>query len=135
MPDVNVLEDFLGEEVVDLEGKPVGSFACYWERELRRALLLGVDIPERSGHTHIVPASGARLNERQTYVQVAFSRDKIIQAPCLSCGCEMDEETEQRIWSFYGLSVPEAGTGDPLSQKVETIRRQLRRIIRRELQR
>jgi hypothetical protein len=49
---VNVLEDFLGEEVVDTEGNPVGTLACYWERKQRDALLLGVDIPERSGHTH-----------------------------------------------------------------------------------
>src|SRR6187431_206775 len=94
---VNALEDFLGEEVVDTEGNPVGTLACYWERKQRNALLLGVDIPGKSGHTHIVPALGARCNERQIYVEVPFTRDKIVQAPCLPCDYEMDDIFEERI--------------------------------------
>jgi hypothetical protein len=132
MRDNNALEDFLGEEVVDLEGNRVGTFACYWEREQRKALLLGVDIPERSGHTHLVPAQGARLNERQAYVRVSFTWEKIINAPCLDCGCEMDETFEQRVWAFYGLPVPRPEASDLLSQKIEAIRQQLRRIDRRD---
>ena len=128
----NALEDFLGEEVVDMEGNPVGTFACYWEREQRNALLLGVDIPERSGSTHIVPARGARFNERQTYVQVPFTRDRIVQAPCLACSCEMDETFEQRVWDFYALPMPCPVASDSLSQKVEPIREQLRHIVRRD---
>jgi hypothetical protein len=58
------------------------------------ALLLGVEIPERSSHTHIVPAQGARCNQRQTYVKLPFTRSKMIQAPCLPCASEMDEVFE-----------------------------------------
>ena len=126
---LNVLEDFLGEEVVDMEGNPVGTFACYWEREQKSALLLGVDIPERSGHTHIVPAQNARCNERQTYVVVPFSRAKIIQAPCLACDSEMDEVFERRIWAFYGLPIPGAVAAEPLSQKAEAAGQQMRRVV------
>lgn len=125
---INVLEDFLGEEVVDLEGNPVGTFACYWERDQKSALLLGVDIPGRSGHTHIVPAQNARCNERQTYVAVPFSREKIIQAPCLACECEMDEVFEQRIWAFYGLPMPGPVAAEPLSDKAEVLRQEMRRV-------
>jgi hypothetical protein len=128
----NALEDFLGEEVVDTEGNPVGTFACYWERQQRSALLLGVDIPERSGGTHIVPARGARFNERQTYVQVLFTRDSIVQAPCLECSCEMDETFEQRVWDFYGLPMPRPVASDLLSQKLEDLDQQLRRVVRRD---
>ena len=91
---INALEDFMGEEVVDKEGNPVGTFACYWEREEKSALLLGVDLPGQSGHTHIVPAQGARFNERQSYVQVLFPKEKIAAAPSLECGCEMDDAFE-----------------------------------------
>lgn len=35
----NVLDDFLGEEVVDRDGNPVGTLACYWEHRQRNALL------------------------------------------------------------------------------------------------
>lgn len=132
MPNAAAVEDFLGEEVVDREGIPVGTFACYWEREERKALLLGVDIPERSGHTHIVPAQGARFNERQTYVQVGFTLDQIAKAPCLECSCEVDDAFEQRVWAFYGLPVPQTDAVDRLSQKVEAIQQQLRRIVRRD---
>jgi hypothetical protein len=132
MCNANALEDFMGEEVVEVDGKPVGTLACYWEREQRKALLLGVDIPGRSGHTHVVPAQGARLNERQTYVQVSFASEKLIQAPCLDCECELDEAFEQRIWAFYGLPVPRPEAPDLLSQRAEATRQQLRRIVRPE---
>lgn len=127
---LNVLEDFLGEEVVDTEGNPVGTLACYWERKQRNALLLGVDILGRSGHTHIVPAQGARCNERQIYVEVPFTRDKIVQAPCLPCECEMDETLEKLIWDFYGMPAPRPVVSDLVSQKVEGMGEQLRRIFR-----
>ena len=106
--------------------------ACYWERKQRNALLLGVDIPGRSGHTHIVPALGARCNERQIYVEVPFTRDKIVQAPCLPCEREMDETLEERIWVFYGLPAPRPAASDLVSQKVEGMGEQLRRIVRAE---
>ena len=104
--------------------------AALWEREQRNALLLGVDIPDRSGHTHIVPAQGARFNERQTFVQVTFTKDKIIQAPCLTCGCEMDETFEQRVWDFYELPAPRPVASDLRLKKAEAVSLQLRRIIR-----
>ena len=129
---INALEDFMGEEVVDKEGNPVGTFACYWEREEKSALLLGVDLPGQSGHTHIVPAQGARFNERQSYVQVLFPKEKIAAAPSLECGCEMDDAFETRIWAFYGLSAPHPVATNPLAQKAEVARQQLRRINRCE---
>ena len=123
-----VLEDFLGEEVVDTDGNPVGTLACYWEYRQRNALLLGVDIPGRPGHTHIVPAQGARCSERQTYVKVPFTREKIVQAPCLPCESEMDETFEERIWAFYELPAPRPADSSLLSQKIEGMGSQLRRV-------
>ena len=32
MPSSESFEEFLGEEVVDFDGNPIGTFACYWER-------------------------------------------------------------------------------------------------------
>jgi len=119
---LNALEDFLGEEVVDSEGNHVGTLACYWERRKRNALLLGVDIPEKSGHTHIVPALGARCNERQSYVEVPFTRDKIAQAPHLPCECEMDETLEERVWAFYDMPAPRPADSEARSK-------QLRRVV------
>ena len=129
---INTLEDFLGEEVVDTEGNPVGTLACYWERQQRNALLLGVDISGRSGHTHIVPAQGARCNERQIYVEVPFTRDKIVQAPCLPCECEMDETLEKLIWDFYGMPAPRPAASNLASQTGEDMGKLLRRIVRRD---
>lgn len=129
---LNDLEDFLGEEVVDAEGNPVGTLACYWERQQRSALLLGVDIPGKSGQTHIVPALGARCNERQIYVEVPFTQEKIVQAPCLPCECEIDEALEKRIWDFYGMPEPRPVAPNVASQTSEEISKALRRIVRQE---
>lgn len=127
MPDANDMENFLGEEVVDVAGIPVGCFACYWEGGEGKALLLGVDVPDRSGRTHLVPARGARFNERQGYVQVPLLREKIVKAPCLECGCEIDDAIQQRIQAFYGLPM----LFDPTGTTGEARRQELRRINRR----
>jgi hypothetical protein len=133
MPDPAVLEDFLGEEVVDTEGKPIGTFACYWEREEKKALLLGVDIPERSGHTHLVPAQGAKFSERYCDIQVPFSRKQIEAAPCLPCVAEVDDELEAKVWAYYKLPQPIPDpNADPLAKTFEAIRAKLRRIFRED---
>jgi hypothetical protein len=127
MPDLNAIEDFLGEEVVDREGDVVGTFACYWERRTRKALLLGVEVRARPGHTHIVPAQGARFNERQTYVVVAFTKKTILEAPCLDCSSEIDEALEHRVWAFYELLAEGGGRPRPEHQA------KLRRITGRAM--
>ena len=97
-------EDFLGEEAVDLEGTPVGTFACYWESETHRPILLGINLPEFSRQTHLVPAKGARLNESQSYVRLAYPKEKIKNAPCLDCECELDGNFERSVYEYYGMT-------------------------------
>jgi hypothetical protein len=125
----DALEDFLGEEVIDREGTPVGTLACYWERHKRETLLLGVDIPGKSGHTHIVPAFGARCNHRKIYVEVAFTREKIIQAPSVTCEADIDGVLEERIWAYYGMPRSASATSDGGSRAEDAGRERLQRIF------
>src|SRR5437868_502343 len=96
-------EDFLGEEVVDVQGLPVGRFACYWEHEHGKPVLLGIHCNGDEKRTHVVPAKGARLNESQTYVATAFPCAMIQNAPALECECELDDGFEERVCAQYSL--------------------------------
>ncbi len=100
---IESLEDFLGEEVVDSDGKTIGSFACHWEYDDGTPIFLGVDLDDTSKRTHVIPAAGTRLNERQSYLKIAFTRKVVQQAPCLDCGSELNADIEQQVYDYYGL--------------------------------
>jgi hypothetical protein len=104
MPDAAPFDDFLGEEAVDSEGTPVGTLACYWEDEEHRPIFLGIDLPKSAQKTHLVPVKGTRLNESQSYVRLGFTREKIQNAPCLDCECELDRNLESHVYRHYGIS-------------------------------
>ena len=104
MPSSDSFEEFLGEEVVDEEGLPVGVFACYWEHEQGKPVLLGVHCNNDATRIHVVPAKGARLNTAQTYVSVPFPRPTILKAPALECDRELNATFEQTVCSYYNLS-------------------------------
>lgn len=96
-------DEFLGEEVVDPDGHPVGTFACYWEWDTGKPLLLGISCNSQSRRTHVTPVKGVRLNSQQTYVQIPFSRQKVHEAPCLDCDGELDAAFEDRVYAHYGI--------------------------------
>jgi hypothetical protein len=104
MPDSAPFDDFLGEEAVDSEGTPVGTLACYWENGDQQPIFLGINLPECPRQTHLVPVKGTRLNESQSYVRLGFTREKIQNAPCLDCECELDRSLESSAYGYYGIS-------------------------------
>ena len=116
-------EDFLGEEVVDCEGETVGTFACYWERDEGKPMWLGIDCDGDQKQTRVAPAKGARLNVKQTYISLPFTREKIEQAPCLDCDAELDAAFEDRLYAYFGMPAPHV----PLSGAA-TARPELKRI-------
>lgn len=123
MPSSESFDEFLGEEVVDPDGNPVGRFACYWERDAGMPVLLGIYLDEQLNRTHVVPAKGAWLNMQQTYVCIAFPRQKVEEAPCLDCDCELDEAFEGRVYAYYGIQRPSRRLASP-----EGIRTELKKI-------
>jgi hypothetical protein len=121
--DAEAFDEFLGEEVVDLSGSPIGTFACYWEHQEGKPVLLGVDVNGNSGATHLLPAKGARLDERKTYVVVHFSKAKVEKAPCLECACDLDPKIERRAFNYYGA---DAFDYDPTKAAGHELRKKLR---------
>jgi hypothetical protein len=99
--DAEAFDDFLGEEVVDLNGEAVGTFACYWEHESDKPVLLGIDFETISG-THVVPAKDVQLDTRKAYVVLPFPKEKVRRAPCLECGSDLDRAFERKVFSYYG---------------------------------
>jgi len=63
---------------------------------------------------------------------VPFRKDKIVQAPCLNCDCEIDDTLEERVWASYGMSAPRPVASDSVSPKVEARSEQLRSVVRPE---
>jgi hypothetical protein len=123
MPEATPFDDFLGEEAVDSEGTPVGTLACYWENEEHRPIFLGIDLPEHPGKTRLVPVKGTQLNESQSYVRLGFTREKIQNAPCLDCECELDKNLEGDVYRYYGINYFAVK-----AMAVEKAQRHLRRI-------
>lgn len=116
-------QDFLGEEVVDAEGWPVGRFVCYWEHEEDKPVLLGIHCNGDEKRTHVAPAKGSRLNESQTYISVPHARAMIQKAPSLECGCELDAVFEERVCEYYGLPLHHLPT-----RRIDNIREELKRV-------
>ncbi len=95
-------EDFMDEEVVDTEGNPIGTLACYWEHDEGKPVLLGIDVGGQGHHTHLMPAKDARPNAKHAYIVVNYTKEKVSQAPCLDCGCELDGPFEKKVFAYYG---------------------------------
>ncbi|MEO5801934.1 MAG: hypothetical protein ABIR24_00265 [Verrucomicrobiota bacterium] len=102
--DSETLEDFLGEEVVDPQATPIGTLACFWDSPDGTPVLLGIDVEELLDKTHLLPAKGAELDERKSYVTVQFTKEKVRKAPCLECGGELTPQLEKKVFAYYGAS-------------------------------
>lgn len=109
--DSEEFDDFLGEEVVDADGAPIGTLACYWEHEPDKPVLLGIDVDGVPG-THVAPAKNAHLDTRKSYVILPFFKEKIRRAPSLECGSELDNAFEKKVFHYYGE--------DALDYKIKT---------------
>lgn len=101
-PDSETCEDFLGEEVVDVKGNPIGTLACFWEYDEGRPVLFGIDMGAHSNDIHLLPVNGARLDAKKSYFAVEFTREKVRLAPVLDCGAELDEKLETKVLDYYG---------------------------------
>lgn len=123
-PDSEAFDNFLGEEVVDPSGQPIGTLSCYWEHDDGKPVLLGIDLLGPSALTHVAPAKGARLDDRKSYVVINFTKEKVQRASCLECGCELDAKFEQDVLAYYGEEAFDYKRTD-----AESARRELRRKV------
>ena len=96
-------EDYLGEEVVDRRGDPIGRLECYWTGEDEMPAFIGISTEEDRNHTCVVPASLSRLEERYSCVRVTIPALKVRQAPQLQCDQPIDTAFERKLNEYFHL--------------------------------
>lgn len=99
-------EDYLGEEVVDRRGDPIGRLECYWTGEDELPAFLGISTEEDRNHTFVVPASLARLEERYSCIRLTIPGSKARHAPSLECDQPIDTAFEKKLTEYFHLEAP-----------------------------
>jgi hypothetical protein len=96
------LDDYLGEEVVDEQGKLLGTLSCYWEAADGRLVFCGIQMADQDG-VRVAPGNGAQISERHSWVRVACPASKARTAPVFGCEHELDGELERAVYDHYGI--------------------------------
>jgi hypothetical protein len=99
------LDDYLEEEVVDSNSKPVGTLSCYWEGPDRQLVFCGIKI-EGEDAVRVVPGDDAQTSERYSWVQVAFPTAKVLKAPVFECDQELTSSFRSTIYKHFGIEKP-----------------------------
>lgn len=105
-----VLDDFLDEEVVDEQGTPIGTLACYWQSVSGLVVFLGIKV---NGHENIrvVPGRPSQVDDRHACIRLRFDPAEIESAPRLDCGTELDATLERTVYKHYGILEPQPHGG------------------------
>ena len=100
------VDDYLDEEVVDKEGAPIGTLACYWEGAGGKVVFFGIKLTDQD-EVRIVPVRGAEVNERHSCIQVCFELDDIADAPAYDCDYDLDDTLERAVHEHFNLEQPQ----------------------------
>jgi hypothetical protein len=99
------LDDYLEEEVVDSNSKPIGTLSCYWEGPDRQLVFCGIKI-EGEDAVRVVPGDDAQTSERYSWVQVAFPATKVRHAPAFECDQELTSAFRATIYKHFAIEKP-----------------------------
>ena len=103
------LDDYLDEEVVDKNGKTIGTLSCYWEGDEGALVFCGVKIADQD-LVRVVPGDNAQISERHSWVRLGFSAATIRSAPSYDCDQELDGAFERNVYQHYGIENPQSHT-------------------------
>jgi hypothetical protein len=98
----SALDDFLDEEVVDNQGAPIGTLACYWKSVSGLLIFLGIKV-EGQESVRVVPGRRSQVDDRQACIRLGFEAEDIESAPHLDCDNEMDATFERSVCEHFGL--------------------------------
>jgi hypothetical protein len=100
---VSLLDDFMDEEVVDMQGVSVGTLACYWQSVSGLLVFLGIKV---EGHQsiRIVPGRRSQVDERHACIRLGFDAEDIESAPRLNCATELDATIERSVYEHFGIA-------------------------------
>ena len=76
----SVLDDFLDEEVVDKQGTPVGTLACFWKSVSGLVIFLGIKVNGEES-VRVVPGRPSQVDDRNTCIRLGFEAEAI-ELPC-----------------------------------------------------
>jgi len=98
-----VLEDYLDEEVVDRNGKLLGTLSCYWEDGDGQLVFCGIHM-NNAEEVRVVPATDVQVSERQSWVRVNYPASVVRKAPAYDCDNELDAQFERTVFEHYGMT-------------------------------
>ena len=106
----SVLDDFMGEEVLDKEGTVIGTLACYWGSVSGLLVFLGIKV---NGHesVRVVPGRRSQVDDRHACIRLGYEAVDIESAPCLECAIELDATLERGVYKHFHIREPEPHGG------------------------
>jgi sporulation protein YlmC with PRC-barrel domain len=106
---VEQVEDWVGQEVVDSEGEKIGKLDdVFFDLQTNAATLGAVKTGLMGRKVYVVPLTGASLGRE--HVRVAFRADAVKDAPAVGDDGEITTGDEQKLFDHYDLQSPGAGS-------------------------
>jgi len=104
------LERLTGYDVQDNDFEPLGTVTSIWVDRTSQAAFVGVQTGWLAGKTHVVPAYGATVNDRDRKIRLAYFKRDIRGAPSYDPKTALDFNKEKEIFSYFqgrGPQLPE----------------------------
>lgn len=103
MPEVEDLNQWLGEELVDPGGERIGKLTeIYYDRETDVPLFLGVQKGRLRHHLTFVPVAGTSVGK--SYVATDRARSVVDAAPTTDGDGALDPDVERELFEYYDMS-------------------------------
>jgi uncharacterized protein (TIGR02271 family) len=105
------LERYIGYDVVDRNGNPIGTLECLWTDHTGEPAFVGVRTGWLFGKTHVVPADSVEVSKHGGRIRLPYTEEKVKEAPAYETDAEMTLEKEQEVYRYYGISSRMGRTG------------------------
>jgi hypothetical protein len=104
---VERVEEWVGQEVVDPDGEKVGKLEdVFFDLQSETPTLGAVKAGLLGRKVYIVPLAGASLGRE--HVRVAFAAQDVKDAPAVGDDGELTGSDEQKLFAHYGIEAPVA---------------------------
>ncbi len=104
------LERLIDYDVLDSDFDDIGKVSAIWVDRTSQVAFVGVHTSWLAGKTHVAPAQGATVNDRDQKIRLAYSKADIKNAPVFDPKVELNYANESEIVSYYrkkGPALPE----------------------------
>ena len=96
----SLLDDYMDEEVVDKEGNPIGTLACYWQSVSGHLVFLGINVKGQKV-VRVVPGHRSQVDDRHACIRLGFDLEDIESAPQFECATEVDAALERAVYKHF----------------------------------